>query len=59
MTFKEILENLTGGRPAWPDGTGGPGSCDFDIALVIRLIVSCLMFAAALFSGAYRRPGPR
>ena len=59
MNFREILERLTGGRPAWPDGTeGGPGSCDFDIALVIRLIVSCLMFAAALLFRSIPAPWP-
>lgn len=59
MNFREILERLTGGRSAWPDGTdAGPGNYGFDIALVIRLIVSCLMFSAALLLRSIPAPWP-
>ena len=59
MTFKEILENLTGGRPAWPDGTGGAkADLSFDIALVVRLVISCIIFSGALLIRRIPAPWP-
>ena len=59
MTIKEILENLTGGRPAWPDGTGGAkADLSFDIALVVRLVISCIIFSGALLIRRIPAPWP-
>lgn len=59
MTFKEILERLTGGRPAWPDGTGGTtADLGFDIALLVRLVVACIVFSCALLIRQIPNPWP-
>ena len=59
MTFKEILERLTGGRPAWPDGTGGTtADLGFDIALLVRLVVPCIVFSCALLIRQIPNPWP-
>ena len=57
MTFKELLEKLTGGRFCCTSGCCGKSYArphcsaeepDFDLVLVIRLIVACITFTAAL-----------
>lgn len=57
MTFKELLEKITGGHFCCNSGCCGKfyarPHCsteepDFDLVLVIRLIVACVTFAAAL-----------
>ncbi len=67
MTFKELLERITGGRFSCSGGCCGAayarpacdsGEPDFDVLLIVRLIVSCAAFAVSLLVKSIPEPWP-
>ena len=67
MTFKELLERITGGRfscagdccgAAYGRPACDSGEPDLDVLLIVRLIVSCAAFAVSLLLKSLPEPWP-
>ena len=67
MTFKELLERITWGRfscagdccgAAYGRPACDSGEPDFDVLLIVRLIVSCAAFAVSLLLKSLPEPWP-